>query len=641
MTKPVLAIPPEQKSATDIKFEQLRIVFDAIPISLFGIFINSTILSVILLGQIESQTIAIWYVLTNSLSLLRWHYYQQFKHIDASQIAEKPWHNILIITSSLSGVSWGMAGIFLFSDSSIGHQMFLLFIVAGMSAASISTLSALLNAVRAFLGLAIIPFIIQFALTNTSIGYAMAVMTFLFLVTLSLSAKRLNQTILGSLEMRSQNEIAEQTILFQANYDDLTKLPNRRLFISTLEQELARSIRHNRYGAIFFIDLDRFKAVNDALGHKIGDELLIEVADRIRSRQRKEDCAARLSGDEFVTMLAELDSNPEQASHQAITIANDLREIFEAPFTIQGHELHLTISIGIALFPHSNASASELIQFADVAMYQSKNKGRNRVRLFSQEMQDAVNQRRDIEKDLRIALDKDEFLLYFQPQFDDNKKPIGAEALLRWNHPERGIITPGQFIEIAEKTTLIEPLGEWVLRAACSHLASLKDNAGFKISVNVSPRQFRNHKFIDTVKTILLETGANPNQLKLEITEGMVIDNIEKTIDTMNQLKAIGISFSVDDFGTGYSSLAYLNRLPVDELKIDQSFVRDISQTAENAVIVETIIVMARHLGLEVIAEGVESDDELEYLQQKGCDNFQGYYFAKPGPFDLLLSLKI
>lgn len=638
MTESAFTEPPEHLISTDIKLEQLRIVFDAIPISLFGIFINSTLLSIVLSNHIETITILTWYLLTNSLSLLRWHYYQQFKRLDMTQVFSKHWHNKIVITSSLSGTSWGMAGIFLFSESSIGHQMFLLFIVAGMSAASVSTLSASLTASKAFIGLSITPFIFQFTFTDSPFGYPMALMTFLYLVTLLSSAKRLNHTILDSLDIRSKNEIAEHTIRFQANYDELTKLPNRRLFLSTLEQELARSIRHNRCGAVFFIDLDRFKAVNDSLGHQIGDELLVQVADKIRTRMRKEDSAARHSGDEFLTMLAELDQDPEQASHQAMMVANDLRELFESPFTVQDNELHLTISIGIALFPYNGSSASELIQFADVAMYHSKNEGRNRVFLFSQEMQDAVNQRRDIEKDLRVALEEEEFELYFQAQFGNDHEVVGSEALLRWNHPDKGMISPGLFIEIAEICGLIEPIGEWVLRAACLHLADLKSNSEIKISVNVSPRQFRNRKFVYTLKTILLETSADPRQLKLEITEGMIIDDIEKTIETMNELKAIGISFSLDDFGTGYSSLAYLNRLPVDELKIDQSFVRDISENPENSVIIETMIAMARHLKLEVIAEGVETLEELEYLQQKNCNKFQGFYFAKPEPFEQLLS---
>ena len=623
---------------TDIKSEQVRIIFDAIPISLIGILINSTILGIVQWSVIDHGTLIVWFSLINGLSVLRWHFYRQFKRLETDQPVDDIWCQIIIITSGLSGATWGAAGIWLFSESSIEHQVFLIFVVAGMCAGSITTLSAVLKSAQIFLLLAITPVIIQFLLIDTSFSYAMALMSILFLVILLSSASRLSTTILESLNIRYQNEVAEQTILFQAHYDDLTKLPNRRQFQATLKQELSRASRHKRYGAVFFIDIDRFKAINDSLGHRMGDELLVVAATRIQSRLRKEDSAARLSGDEFVTLIAELGSDYESASYQATRIANEIRQLFESPFVIQTQELHLTTSIGVVLFPRPGASAEDLIQYADVAMYHAKRAGRNKVRLFSQEMQDAVNQRRIIEKDLRRALDNDEFELFFQPQYDSTNKLIGAEALLRWNHPDKGIVTPGMFIVTAEHTGLIEPMGDWVLEAACKHLSMLGDT-GLSISVNVSPRQFRSNGFVEKVKKVLKDSGANASLLKLEITEGMVIDDVEKTIGTMHALKSLGISFSLDDFGTGYSSLAYLNRLPVDELKIDQSFVRDISNSSENAVIVETIILMAKQLNLNIIAEGVETREELEYLLAKDCSNFQGFYFAKPEPFAQLLDL--
>jgi EAL domain-containing protein (putative c-di-GMP-specific phosphodiesterase class I) len=272
-------------------------------------------------------------------------------------------------------------------------------------------------------------------------------------------------------------------------------------------------------------------------------------------------------------------------------------------------------------------------------MYKAKNEGRNRVRIFTPALKESVIQYRIIEKELRIALDKDEFILYFQPQFNAENIVIGAEALLRWQHPEKGLIAPGYFIDIAEQTGLIEPIGDWVLQKSCEYLATLDDESQVIFSVNVSPRQFTNQSFIDKVKSIIDLTGINPEKLKLEITEGMIIENIDQTINTMNCLIELGIRFSIDDFGTGYSSLAYLNRLPFDELKIDQSFVRNITNLPENAVIVETIINMAKNLKLEIIAEGVETNEELNFLKTKQCFQFQGFYFAKPNNFEALLSL--
>jgi diguanylate cyclase (GGDEF)-like protein len=451
-----------------------------------------------------------------------------------------------------------------------------------------------------------------------------------------ISAKRLNQTIVESLTLRHQHELAEQTIRYQALYDELTDLPNRRQLLATLRQEMAKAERHQRYGAIFFVDLDRFKAINDSLGHAIGDELLVQVARKLSSRLRQEDTAARLGGDEFVILLPEVGVEQESAGTHATSIADDLRQLFDSVFTIQGQDIHLTISIGIALFP-ADVSAEDLLKYADVAMYQAKNDGRDRVRLFSTEMQEAVNQYRVVEKGLRAALNNDEFELYFQAQYDSAKRVIGAETLLRWNHPRDGVVAPGQFIDTAEQSGLIVPIGDWVLRSACEHLSRLTSIPGLMLSVNVSPRQFADSDFIDRLKQILVNTGANPGKLKLEITEGLAISNIEQTIDTMSQLKALGISFSVDDFGTGYSSLSYLNRLPVDELKIDRSFIKDISTTPDNAVIVDTIIVMAQHLKLKVVAEGVETEDELNYLKNQNCEFFQGYYFSRPKPFDQFL----
>ncbi len=398
-----------------------------------------------------------------------------------------------------------------------------------------------------------------------------------------------------------------------------------------LRQEMSKSDRHHRYGAVFFIDLDRFKKVNDSLGHSVGDDLLIEAARKIAIRLRQEDTVARLGGDEFVVLLPEVGTDLESAGTQASIIADEMRNLFTQPFMIQGHEIHLTISVGIALFP-GKVSAEDLLKFADVAMYRAKSEGRDGVRLFSGDMQDAVNHQRIIEKGLRQALANNEFELYFQGQYDAQNQLIGAETLLRWNHPENGVISPREFIDVAEQTGLIVAIGDWVLRSACERLASMGDD--LKLAVNVSPRQFNDSAFVDNLRTVLAETGANPELLTLEITEGLAMSNIKHSIDTMNQLKTLGISFSMDDFGTGYSSLSYLHQLPIDELKIDQSFVRNISTSSENEVIVDTIIVMAQQLNLQIVAEGIETLGELDYLKLRKCDLFQGYHFAKPIPFD-------
>jgi diguanylate cyclase (GGDEF)-like protein len=616
---------------TDVKSEHTRILYAAIPSSLFTILVCSTILAIAQWQVIDKTTILAWYAITNLLSLLRLIMFQQFQRQPHNRLVDSIWAQRAIVTSLASGATWGLGGYFLFPEFSPVHQVFLTFVITGMCAGAITTLSSITIAARGFVILAILPIIVKFNLIGNEFSLAMTIMSVLFVAMISVSAQRLNQTIRESLELRHQRELAEQTIHYQAQYDDLTDLPNRRLFLSMLRQEMAKADRHHRYGAVFFIDLDRFKSVNDTLGHAIGDELLIEVARKITQRLRKEDTMARLGGDEFVVLLPEVGNDPDLAGAHASTIADEMRRLFTGPFVIQGHEIHLTISIGIALFP-GKVSAEDLLKFADVAMYRAKSDGRNAVRLFSGEMQDAVNQQRIIEKGLRQALANNEFELYFQGQYDADHQLVGAESLLRWNHPEHGVTAPGQFIDVAEQTGLIVPIGDWVLRSACEQLAALDND--LILAVNVSPRQFSDAGFVDNLRQVLQDTSADPHRLTLEITEGLAMANIRHSIDTMNELKTLGIRFSVDDFGTGYSSLSYLHQLPIDELKIDQSFVRNISTSTDNEVIVDTIIVMAQQLNLKIVAEGIESADEFFYLMSRQCDYFQGYHLARPVPFD-------
>ncbi len=624
-----------QEALTDVKSEQIRILFAAVPASLLSILLSSLVLCVVQWPVVDPATIIAWFCGTNLLSVARYLCYRQFRRIDRGRTVAGHWFRLAIVTSAASGLSWGIGGFLLFPEHSPVHQMFLAFVVAGICAGAITTLSAIVEASRAFVLFALLPVLVKINLLENEVTLAMTGLTFLFMIMILVSAQRLNQTIVESLEVRLARELAEQKVRYQAQFDALTDLPNRRLLLSTLRQEIAKAERHRRFGAVLFVDLDRFKAINDSLGHAVGDDLLVQVAARISARLREEDTVGRLGGDEFVVLLPEVGEDEDAAGAHALRIADDIRLRFKQPFEIHGHEIHLTISSGVALYP-CGVSADDLLKYADVAMYEAKNAGRDAIRLFSRDMQEAVNQQRAIEKGLRDALAGDEFELYFQPQYDSWRRVIGAEALLRWNHPVHGVTTPGQFIEVAELTGLIVPIGEWVLRSACAHLERLRGT--LRLSVNVSPRQFGDPDFVAEFERILADTGADPARLKFEITEGLAIANLEHTIETMQQLREIGVSFSVDDFGTGYSSLNYLHRLPVDELKIDQSFVRDISERAENAVIVDTIIVMAQQLKLAVVAEGIETEAELDYLRSRRCDRFQGYLFSHPLPFDRFIA---
>lgn len=422
-----------------------------------------------------------------------------------------------------------------------------------------------------------------------------------------------------------------------AFYDSLTHLPNRRLLIDRLQHALAHSARSHYQGALLFIDLDNFKALNDTLGHDTGDLLLQKVADRLSACVREGDTVARFGGDEFVVILEELSEQPLEAAAQAESVGEKILASLSKPYELGTHVHHSTSSIGITLFSDHDQGGEELLKQADIAMYQAKKAGRNALRFFDQQMQESINVRVDLERELRKAIDQNQFQLYYQIQVDSEGRAEGAEALIRWIHPERGLVSPAQFIPLAEDTGLIFPIGQWVLETACAQLKAWQQNARTRdlvLAINVSAKQFRQIGFVDQVIATMQRHAISPQRLKLELTESMLLENVEDTITTMHALNEAGVRFSLDDFGTGYSSLQYLKRLPLARLKIDQSFVRDITFDAQDRAIVSTIIAMASSLGLNVIAEGVETEEQRQLLIDKGCNHFQGYLFGKPVPVD-------
>jgi diguanylate cyclase (GGDEF)-like protein len=420
-----------------------------------------------------------------------------------------------------------------------------------------------------------------------------------------------------------------------AFYDPLTNLPNRRLLMDRMQQLIAASTRSGLYGALLFLDLDHFKTLNDTLGHEVGDILLRQVAERLKTCVRREDTVARLGGDEFVVMLHELSPHSEEAAAFARRVGEKILRTLNAPYTLGGHVHHSTPSIGATLMGGSLQPSVDLLKQADIAMYQVKSQGRNALCFFDPQMQIAISVRAQLESDLQTALTAGQFVLYYQPQFHLDGRIVGAEALIRWLHPERGLVAPGAFIRVAEESELIVPIGHWVLRTACQQLAAWADNPRFRhiqLSVNVSARQFRQRDFVARVVEVLRETGARAHLLKLELTESLVLDDVDDTVAKMGLLKTKGVRFSVDDFGTGYSSLAYLTRLPLDQLKIDQSFVHNLGVRHTDDVIVQTIVGMARNLELDVIAEGVETAAQKALLAEYGCQLFQGYLLGMPNP---------
>ena len=449
--------------------------------------------------------------------------------------------------------------------------------------------------------------------------------------------------VLGIGHNITERQAAADKIEHLAFYDFLTDLPNRRLMNDRLRHALTSATRHGHYGALMLIDLDNFKLLNDTLGHAIGDQLLISVAARLRASTRAGDTVARMGGDEFVVILEGLDKH-ELAAVQVEQIAANVLASLSEPHSLNisglysgltRHPYQCTSSIGITLFKDQSVSEDDLMKRADTAMYQAKSAGRNTLRFFDLAMQNIVSQRAAMDVELRTALEKQQFVLYYQAQVNSAGQITGVEALVRWHHPERGLVAPGEFIPVAEELGLIVPLGHWVLETACLQLAAWSKEADMShltVSVNVSARQFGLSDMVDQVLAVVRRTGVPQHRLKLELTESLLLENADEVITKLVALKAQGIGFSLDDFGTGYSSLAYLKHLPLDQLKIDQSFVRDILIDPNDAAISKMVIVLADSMGLSVIAEGVETREQRDFLANLGCPSYQGYLFSKPMP---------
>lgn len=467
----------------------------------------------------------------------------------------------------------------------------------------------------------------------------------LFIAWLTISAVHDEQGeithFIGAFSDITDHREAEAEIHRLAYYDPLTQLPNRRLLQDRIQHALAASERSRQYGALVFLDLDNFKVLNDTRGHDVGDQLLVETALRLSRHVRESDTVARLGGDEFVLLLEQLGHGPQEAAKLTSQIVDKLREVLSLSFQLGDTSFHASASIGIALFLGHDESPETLLKYADMAMYQAKAAGRDTLRFFDPAMQAELEEHSQLSSDLHLALERGQLELYYQPQLNDRQQLSGAEALLRWQHPSRGMIPPGHFIPLAEENGLILPIGQWVLEAACHQLASWQAQGMPlpQLSVNVSARQFRQPDFVAQVSSALHDSGAEPGQLKIELTESMVLDNIDDTMAKMQALRQLGISFSLDDFGTGNSSLSYLTRLPLDELKIDKSFILNLPHSRNDAIIAQTIIAMGNGLGLQVIAEGVETAEQRDFLRAHHCDAYQGYLFSRPLPvaeFDAL-----
>ena len=440
--------------------------------------------------------------------------------------------------------------------------------------------------------------------------------------------------IFSDLSLRKKIEKEIENLVF---FDVLTNMPNRRLFLDRFRSALSLSARNRQYGAVLYLDMDRFKNLNDIMGHDYGDMFLVEVSQRIKMSLGESDTASRFGGDEFVILIEEIDSDEKRALQKTAIFAEMIRKKLGEPYKLQDREYFSSPSIGVCLYRGNEKSVMDLLKSADMAMYQAKESGRNTVRFFDPQMQKIMENHSVMEANLRNAITGRQLNLFYQVQVDNNFCPIGAEALLRWHDPKQGFISPAEFIPIAEESTLILDIGNWVMDTAFLQLAKWKQSNKFHklaLSINVSARQFGLAHFVDIIREAILKYNIDPNLLKLELTEHVLLDRVTDVVAKMNALKKLGVSLSIDDFGTGYSSLSYLKQLPINQLKIDQSFVRDIAHNPDDAMMVKTIISLAENFHLNVIAEGVENEPQMNFLEKNGCMAYQGYFFGKPVSID-------
>jgi diguanylate cyclase (GGDEF)-like protein/PAS domain S-box-containing protein len=464
-------------------------------------------------------------------------------------------------------------------------------------------------------------------------------------ITAVADANGINTHYVGFFVDISEQKNAIEKLEQLAFYDPLTQLPNRRLLKDRLHLALSHSTRSKQYGVLLFIDLDKFKTLNDTLGHKMGDLLLQQVAQRLICCIRDDDTAARLGGDEFVVMMEDLGENAEESVINAAIAGKKILLALGEPYTLAGQNYHCSASIGASLFYSHSVAEDDLLKHADIAMYQAKQTGRNQLCFFDASMQSVLMERAALETDLRCALGENQFKLYYQLQITHEGHIVGAEVLLRWQHPERGLVMPSVFIPVAEDIGLMLPIGHWVMETVCAQIKIWENQPHtrhLQLAVNVSANRFHQPGIVSSLQAALEKSAINPSRLKLELTESLLIKDVEDAIIKMQALKALGVSLSLDDFGTGYSSLSYLTQLPLDQLKIDQSFVHNIGVKHSDAVIVSTIIAMAKSLNMEVIAEGVETQAQRDFLNGLGCNLYQGYLFSKPvliDEFEALLGL--
>jgi diguanylate cyclase (GGDEF)-like protein len=623
-----LLAPVRAIGTRPLEAEQVRLLHENALLSQLVALVNAAILAYVLWPEAGHGNVLAWLAAMVGVSLLRLAEARGFAQAAPAAAEVGRWRVRFLAGAFASGTLWGGAAILLFPQHSLPHQVFVSFVIAGMVAGAVATLSPVMPAFLLFALPALAPVALQFLLSDGPLHFPMSVMAVLFALAIITVARHVHATLRESLRMSQAN-------LELAHFDVLTGLPNRLMFTKTLEQALLRSTRSGRPLALLFVDIDRFKHINDALGHDAGDQLLREAAQRMRRCLRASDFVGRFGGDEFVIALEDM---PDEA--YAGPVAAKVLEALGEPVQIEAREFHVTASIGIATCPRDAGDARSLQKHADVAMFRAKARGRNGYCYYAPQSDAHSLERLTLETQLNRAVERGELALHYQPKQDIRTGAVtGMEALVRWQHPARGMVPPAQFIPLAEETGLIVPIGEWVLRTACEQAAALrKDCAGseLRVAVNLSARQFLDESLLDLVQQSLAQSGLAPDALELEITESLIMQNPERTERMLRRLRELGVTLAMDDFGTGYSSLAYLRRFPVDTIKIDRSFIQGVPGASDGERITEAIIAMAHSLRLRAVAEGVETPQQLEFLREHGCDEIQGYFLCRPLPYPQL-----
>ncbi|MCG8432913.1 MAG: EAL domain-containing protein [Gammaproteobacteria bacterium] len=597
-------------------------------------------------GLVNAATVTFWISYMIALELGRAYLAAKYRRREIPLTQSRIWAQYFQLGNVMAGIGWGAGGILLFVSHSEIHQVILAVMLVGISAVAVPALATNAAVYVAFVLLTTGPLIVQLILHGTKLTMIAATLIIFVLPLLIAFAIRIHRQLVESLKLRFayadlarelQGEIAvrrqaENRLLELANYDQLTGLPNRTLLTDRLEQALAKARRRESVVAVLFADIDRFKAINDSLGHHVGDDVLRNVGERLKAVVREENTVARLSGDEFIVLLEDTPGNQTVA-----TVARRLLAEIGEPIELEdGTELKFTCSVGISLFPNDGTDVEALLRNADIAMYRAKKQGRNNFQFFTSDMHAEAIKRLSRENAMRKAMEREEFYLVFQPQINVlNREIIGVEALIRWNSPDFGAVSPTEFIPLAEETGLINPIGEWVLNEACKQAKIFIDELGdtdFHIAVNLSAKQLAKHGLLKQVERVLQNTGIPPHILMLEITESVALSNAHSNLALLRKFRAMGIRLALDDFGTGNSSLTYLKRFPINVVKLDKTFIENVTANREDAAIARATIDLANSLELQVVAEGVETESQVQWLKSEQCFLMQGFLFSPPIP---------